>query len=188
MVHRSMANQRSDYQFLYEQIKRLDTKKTKHFGKTKNDVAQIAKLIIKLRGATSYFALHKIFYLIECKSHQVIGHSVTDAFFIRQKDGPYCTDLHISKLKKSIDNLIVQDDNNKLVLVIKQDQLFTDNNESTIAEELNHLIKNIVSDTRNLSDAELKTKVYMTAPMRRLLKMEKMQLLNMYNAPISFDI
>ena len=60
----------------------------------------IARELVSQAPGVSYFALHKLVYLFELDQVRRHGKQVTDAFFVRQKDGPYCTGLHPNKLKK----------------------------------------------------------------------------------------
>ena len=52
--------------------------------------------------------------------------------------------------------------------------------------ELQEIVDRVVATARGLSDAQLKTKVYLSAPMRAILRAERTSLINLYNAPISF--
>ena len=60
--------------------------------------------------------------------------------------------------------------------------------ESQLSPEITLLIRDVVQAAAMLSDAELKTRVYLTPPMRRMLRIEKTQLVNLYNSPIELLI
>jgi uracil-DNA glycosylase family 4 len=185
MIHRSMANQRSDYQFVGEIARRgiRARPRASSSGITRSSVAEVARRILSSR-AVSYFALHKLTYLVECEGWKTRGVGVTGAYFIRQKDGPYCTDLHIAKLKKALDGLVVKEIGGKLVLSLGQQKLLDANGHNQAEDEA--VIDHVVNSTVGLSDSELKAKVYMTTPMRDILRRERTQLLNLYNSPIRF--
>jgi uracil-DNA glycosylase family 4 len=186
LVHRSMANQRSDYQFVADQLRR-DSKKVRAVsGKTKQRVAVVANEIVRIRGELSYFALHKLFYLVECDAWKKLGHGLTDAYFIRQKDGPYCTDLHLSKLRKALPGLVVFGDTKRPQLRLSRSEAVPEE-WSQLAPVLATLVQHVVSQADGLNDAELKRRVYLTAPMRQILRAEKTTMVNLYNAPIAFD-
>lgn len=184
MVHRSMANQRSDYQFVAEEFRRLGSKKRVQSGRTEESVAKIAELIIRSRGTVSYFALHKLLFLVECEAAKTLGHQISKAFFLRQKDGPYCTDLHISKLQKAIPDLSVITENNKLYLSVKRPSSLFDSASGIALGDEAVVVDDVLKASRDLSDAELKTRVYLSTPMRRLLRIERSHLVNLYNSPI----
>lgn len=188
MVHRSMANQRADYQFVAEQVRRVGRPKKSSVGKTKLDAIAVASALVKRLQKISYFALHKIFYLLEYEATRRLGRTLTSAFFIRQKDGPYCTDLHIQKLKKGMPNLHIQNKAGKLLLVAPSGGLFSSYDEKeTLPPELLVLVQEVAAKYGALNDAELKSRVYLTSPMREILRTEKEQLLNLMNTPIEFN-
>ncbi len=47
-------------------------------------------------------------------------------------------------------------------------------------------IKDVIEKYGKLSNEEIKTKVYLTTPMRNFLKLEKHEHMNLYNVPITF--
>lgn len=187
MMHRSMANQRSDYQFVAEQARRLRRTRKAVTGQTPTDVADVVRWILLLRGETSYFALHKLLYLIECEATARFGHQLTKAFFLRQKDGPYCTDLHLAKLRRALPQIDVSENSARLAIRQPQFGIFDSPAATSPSVEVAALLSDVLRATSTLSDAELKTKVYLTAPMRRLVRTERTQLTNLYNSPIRFD-
>lgn len=190
LIHRSMANQRSDYQFVAEQFRKLLFSGARRYmaskSATKPAVAAVVAQILNQSGAISYFALHKLAYLVEYRSVKDRGTRLSDAHFLRQKDGPYCTDLQIQRLAKAIPQLRVEKHPNKLVVSLAQAGMFEGHDDDEFPEDAVRLIRDVVNDVRGASDAELKSKVYMTRPMRRMLKQERVLLRNMYNAPIDF--
>lgn len=187
MIHRSMANQRSDYQFVADEFRKLSKSRSRSGGITKSSVAQVAKALIEGCDTLSYFGLHKLMYLTEYRSVLVSGRRLTDAFFLRQKDGPYCTDLQLSKLQKAIPELEVISKGGKTFLQMSQKNLFCDDEQPDIGSEAREIIDRVIGETKTLSDAKLKTKVYLTKPMRKMLRQEQVLALNLYNAPIDLD-
>jgi hypothetical protein len=108
LLHRSFLNQLADYRFVAEQLKRSNrAKKARSWpaGKTSSDVAQIAFWLLLFSGPITYFRLHKLFYLLEYHHFRAHGRRLTSSYLIRQKDGPYFTDLHPAKLTRSIPGL-----------------------------------------------------------------------------------
>lgn len=189
MIHRSFANQRSDYQFVKEQLGRINNQTNRKVtGKTAKDVLVVVDYIFTLFGELSYFALHKIFYLIEYQSISVLNRRLTNAYIVRQKDGPYCTDLHLSKLQKGFPLMKISKRNGALYLgkgqaltLFDQQDLMT---ETILDNEEKELINQVIKKYGGLSHSELKTKVYLTLPMREMLKKESEMKINLYNAPI----
>ena len=191
MMHRSFLNQQSDYKFLCEEISRFGVKAKRVSGTPNDFIINIVRRILAVRKdtLTSYFAIHKLFYLIEYNHFKLYNRRLTNAYFIRQKDGPYCTDLHLTKLKKSIKELSVSNRNGKLYLSVAvskgNGKLYSSIIDNSENKEINNVVDNTVSKYLNVDDDKIKTVAYLTTPMRKLLKQEKKGFL-MYNAPIIF--
>jgi len=190
MLHRSFANQRSDYQFVADKFKALSKKKA-NSGKTATnlDIALIVEYILSKVNPINYFTLHKLFYLLEYKAFKQFGTRLTTAYIIRQKDGPYCTDLHLEKLKKSIPNFNYYFKGKSVILTKDVGDLFNETllDEYDIDNEVTRLIDEVVEDNAKKSMASLKKTVYFSRPMRNILKVEKEENVNLYNSPIIFD-
>ncbi len=189
MIHRSYANQRSDYQFVAEQLDRLGTPARRTYGSTKPDVALVANTIITEFPGLTYFALHKLFYLVELAHVREHGEQLTKAFFIRQKDGPYCVDLHPQKLRKSLPHVEFDFKHKTIVCGVSSNDLFGESTkQSQLPKEVQEEVLEILSKLRGLRDSELKAKVYLTAPMKRILRQERVGKANLYNTPIDLAL
>jgi uracil-DNA glycosylase family 4 len=189
MIHRSYANQRSDYRFVAENLRRLGVKLTRTTpGKVKADVMDVASAILGGREATSYFALHKLLYLVEWEATQKFGAPATSAFFLRQKDGPYCVDLHLAKLRRGIATLETFQRKGTLYLRLRTPDLFDQpahlGGHHTLRPEVIGLVDQTLSKYGQLGESELKTRVYLTKPMRQILRHEEATLSSLYNVPI----
>lgn len=186
MMHRSFANQRSDYQFVSEQLKRA----SKPFAikgssnKINYSTLPIVKNILTKIGVVDYFALHKLYYLVEYYYYKEFDKRLTNAYIVRQKDGPYCTDLHILKLKKGIPEILIKQKLGRLNLSY-QHSLF--DGEESLMSDAENIIEFVVNKYGSLSNEKIKTAVYLTTPMRTLLRQEKDEHLNLYNIPIPFE-
>jgi len=184
MMHRSFANQRSDYQFVAEQLKRATKKQpTVKNLKVNTDIIPIVKEILMSMSSIDYFKLHKLYYLVEYNYFKEHKERLTNAYIVRQKDGPYCTDLHILKLKKGLPELEIRNRNGNLFVGFSTDMFRTYKHMNGNKGEI---IKNVIAKYGNLSNEEIKTKVYLTTPMRNFLKLEKTEHMNLYNVPIIF--
>lgn len=185
MIHRSLANQRSDYQFVADQLKRLGIKARKVRGSTKESVAEVIKAILCTEREVSYFALHKLLYLIEWSYMQEIGKRLTGAYFIRQKDGPYCTDLHLTKLKNAIPDIQIRKNGNRIFVRLAEPDLFRGHKQHfQLDSEIGRFVVSKLKDLAEKTDAVLKTRAYLTKPMKDILRKEKDNSNNMYNTPI----
>jgi uracil-DNA glycosylase family 4 len=188
MLHRSYANQRSDYQFVSDTLKRLSKKTRKVYGITTPDVTSIVKFLFLFKVEFSHFALHKLLYLIEYHHVKKHGVRLTSAYFVRQKDGPYCTNLHPVKLKKAIPEISVNVKRGLLYIEQKnQLNLFQPADDIILLDEsVRNLIEGVIFKYANLSNTDLKRVVYLSEPIKKMLRLEKKHLLNLYNAPIEF--
>ena len=188
MIHRSMANQRSDYQFIADSLKKTGTSiKSKSFSKPQLNVALIIDYLFHKKSSYTYFAIHKLFYLIEYKSVVKFGHRLTNSYIIRQKDGPYCTELHLLKLKKALPYLGSKNLSASNIALYKIPlKLFEERliDQYEIDDEIKELIDKVLDEHGSKSNAGLKRTVYFTRPMRNILAMESEQKVNLYNMPI----
>lgn len=184
MMHRSFANQRSDYQFVAEQLKRTTKKQpTSKVLQVNSNIIPIVKEILMRMSSIDYFKLHKLYYLVEYNYFKEHRQRLTNAYIVRQKDGPYCTDLHIQKLKKGIPELEIRNKNGHLFVGFSQN-LF--NSYKHLNGTKGDIIQGVIEKYGNLTNEEIKTKVYLTTPMRNFLKLEKEDHVNLYNVPIVF--
>lgn len=187
MLSRSAANQRSDYQFIAEEWKRVGRPRRATSGSAPSDVLNLARYLIASRGVVSYFELHKLAYLTEYVHVRRHGRRLTSAYFIRQKDGPYCTSLELKRLRRSDDAIQVMKRGDKLYVRLRHGQpvgLFEEL--ETLPADAKAAADEALVRYGGKDDAELKTAVYLTAPMRFLLRREKADRTNLYNAPIDF--
>lgn len=190
MIHRSFANQRSDYQFVRDQWRKLRgySPLTSDVDKTRDGILRIARNLLRLRGEISYFELHKLAYLVEYVHVRKCGRRVTNAYFIRQKDGPYCTDLQIDRLRKADQAIQIENRQGSLLLSWhghSEHDLFGED-ENQLPKDLQATLSEVLERYRYDTDGELKTAVYLTAPMRSILRREQREKINLYNVPIDF--
>jgi uracil-DNA glycosylase family 4 len=186
MIHRSLANQRSDYQFVAETLQRLHTSRRLTSSPTKGDVLGLAKYIVRIKGRVSYFELHKLAYLAEYLHVRQTGARLTKGYFIRQKDGPYCTDLQLGRLQKAEPALQVTRAEGQLFLSLSSGHSTHLFEEADLDGAAKAAVLDAIQRYTYASEADLKTAVYMTAPMRNILRKEQTQKLSMFNAPIDF--
>jgi hypothetical protein len=185
MIHRSFANQAADYQFLAETVERAARgRRKKYFSPARTDATVLAEAILAKTGPISYFALHKLSYLSELRHEEKFGSRITGAYYVRQKDGPYCVDLHPARLKKS-GLEVVFSGGKKPIVSGHNESLFEDLRDDVfeLSDEALFIIQHVVEKYGRLSDAKLKTAVYLSGPMRAILKKERSGV-SQFNAPI----
>jgi uracil-DNA glycosylase family 4 len=191
LVHRSFLNQLADYRFVAETLAKLSKKKAPTPTPTSDAVSRLVRELLIVCGPVSYFALHKLFYLLEYEHVKHAKCRLTRSYIIRQKDGPYVVELNIKKLKKALPDLAVWNEGSKLMvgLTRNNDLFFSQRSEGVDANPVATLIfEQIKAKYAKKADVELKRLVYLTGPMREILRKEKYMRRDMFNAPIDFSI
>jgi uracil-DNA glycosylase family 4 len=185
MIHRSFANQLADYNFVAEKVRRLGSKGRPPTSPASADVAMIAKELLYRGGARSYFSLHKLCYLAEVSFAKSEGRRMTRAYYIRQKDGPYCVDLHLQRLKAAGVGLETSTRAGKTWVSLSSTGLFGEEERAPLPALEASIIDSVLRQYASVSDDRLKTISYLTTPMRQILRREKAGS-NQINAPILF--
>lgn len=190
MVHRSFANQLADYQFVSESLRRT-IKARKSSGNTRTGsvdqkLGQVAQRILAdCPEGISYFALHKLYFLAEVAHMEAVGERLCNAYVVRQKDGPYFVDLHIAKLHRLVSGLVVERGAGTMRLLLNPQRSIGDSaGRLGLSEPEEASISRTLARYSHLSDDELKRVVYMSKPMRALLRKEKSSRLNLFNSPV----
>lgn len=175
MVHRSFANQTADYYFVGETFRRLQKKRRQPGMAVRGAAADwaLVKYLLRRAGTVSAFRLHKLMYLSDLMALEQCGHRATSFFYLRQKDGPYCVELGSRWYQRFTPALKVRKSEGKILLEWSPDSLFEVANEGSIDPQLTSVIDEIVSSTSHISDGQLKTRAYLTPPMKRILTAEK---------------
>lgn len=182
MIHRSFHNQVSDYYHIKETLQRLSKPRKASVAPPRDEESwKVVENVLRSYGEMSLFRLHKVLYLIDIAAIARHGSPLTKFFYIRQKDGPYCVDLGGRWFNRFPGKIAVKKTPN-LVLRWETPSLFS-SDECEISTGAKSLIDEIANGTKHLDDARLKTKVYLTEPMKRYLTMEK-QGMSALNRPL----
>lgn len=189
MVHRSFANQLADYQFIAESVRRSGgssrRKSSSKLGRTSEKVGAAAKVLLEESGELSYFALHKLLFIAEVRHLEVVSERLTDGYYVRQKDGPYCVELHSSRLAAIIPGCFKRIVGKHLMLSLPTvDLLDAPSQLGTLSPAARRILSEVAAKYSRLSTGELKTAVYLTAPMRELLRKEKHLRINLFNSSV----
>jgi len=176
MIHRSFANQTADYYFVGETFRRL-TRPSNNFSRTvRGSKAEwdTVRYLIESLGVVTNFRLHKIMYLIDLAAYKAMGTRATNFLYLRQKDGPYCVELGSKWYQRFEGNLAIRKTGGALTFEWRSTGLFARSDENlAIDHQITALVDEVVDSTTPLSDAQLKTRAYLTEPMRLVLKAEK---------------
>lgn len=183
MMHRSRALQQSDYYFVAERLTRLGkpNRRTKISVRPSARGWPIVRYIVQKMHYISLFRLHKMIYLLDHGEVKRGREPMSGFFFIRQKDGPYCVELG-GGWHRSEEKIKLKMKGGRPWLEWQALTLFEDSH-SELPADIRLIIDNIIAEVSGLSDDQLKTKVYLTSQMRRLLRAERTGL-NCLNKPL----
>lgn len=172
LIHRNFALQTADYYFVGEAVRRMQKKQNarKHSQAPGREGWNILRHLISRFGTMSLFKLHKTMYLVEYRYRSQVGHPLTDFFFIRQKDGPYCVELS-TKWHREFDDVDLVFLKGQPTIFWKGGDLFS--NEIDIDPEIQLIVDDLLRPLSKLTDAQLKTSAYLTRPMKRALRAER---------------
>lgn len=190
MVHRSFANQLADYQFIAETVRRLGAgpkrKPSNKVGRTSATVGAAARVLLEERGEMSYFALHKLLFMAEVRHLEATSQHLTEGYYVRQKDGPYCVELHASRLSTLIPGCRTRTIGNHLMVSLGQQDLLGETNTplALLDARARSTLVEVARKYGPLTASKLKTATYLTAPMRELLRKEKSLRMNLFNSAV----
>lgn len=190
MVHRSFANQLADYQFISERLRRSGkVQSRKGVGRPReadNKLARVTAEVMRSHSrGMSYFALHKLIYLSEVAHMELAGERIVNAYVVRQKDGPYYVDLHLSKLKGLIPEVWIGNRSGSIWLEYSPQLEFAeDSNSNDLSSREIESISRTISRYGRMSDFDLKRVCYLSRPMRELLRQERSQKVNLFNVAV----
>lgn len=177
MVHRNFHNQLSDYYFVARLA--FGRKKKRPILSPESRIAPELSWLVSRTLSThhelSLFALHKIVYLFEYEFLRLNGRRFTSLFLIRQKEGPYCTDLAsaLTRPDRVGAEVIFRQGKPFVRAAGSQASLFEASQVRPTNPDAEELLARILARVRGLSDARLKMMTYRTPPMRELLKQER---------------
>lgn len=172
MIHRNFALQTADYYFVGEQTRRLQKSKPKLATKAKpwSSSWDIVLHVLARMHECSLFRLHKAMYLIDLEARKQTGTTATDFFYIRQKEGPYCVELGSRWFKAHEDQVKLSTRNGRPWLTWRGG-LFDSTPQLNSASAT--VVDAVLDIIKRLDDGELKTKAYLTPPMKQSLREER---------------
>jgi uracil-DNA glycosylase family 4 len=189
MIHRSFANQLSDYQYVSETVRRwgkTKRKATSALGVARpGKVGAVVRRIVERKSRVSYFALHKLLFLAEVRFFETTGRRLSQAYIIRQKDGPYCVDLHPAKLQGLVpDGLLLRLGSELFIELPTQLGMLDEPRIVSLSPEEERTIDEVVARYADMSHTDLKRASYLAKPMRSILRRERLYKENLFNAPL----
>ncbi|HHX69301.1 MAG TPA: DUF4065 domain-containing protein [Gallicola sp.] len=178
LLHRSIPKQRADFISL---AKFVDPKKgikpKKKINKiiqkndfVENNLSQTIYVILNSLREVTYFKLTKLLYLIDLAAIDKLGETITGSIYLRQQNGPWSPD--ISEAIKGMSGYEIQYYQKKLPMVYigKSPRI-----EISLENKYLQIIKEIIDTYGNMTNSAIKIAVYKSAPMRYVLKQEKLR-------------
>lgn len=173
MIHRNFATQTADYYFVGERSRRLEKSKRRYSNRRPSrDGWDVVRFLMAEVGQIDLFSLHKMVYILDYRYTKKFGDRLTDFYFIRQKDGPYCVELGTRWYKDFDDKLRVKNSSKTLSFCWEDGGLFS--TKPSLPEHMADFIGNVVRELAQKDRARLKTIAYLSNPMKAALKAERM--------------
>jgi len=178
LIHRSFPKQTADYILLakmVEHLKGIRQKPYKIHSFTKQPIVRNKVLryliseITSTIGKLSYFKLIKLLYLIDLEALKQLGSSITGEIYLRQQEGPWLPRIRESLTQMDRFEIDLIFHNGKPYLLQGQKPRMVPEITDTQAK----ILKIVLSKYKNYSDSKLKTAVYLTKPMRFILREER---------------
>jgi uncharacterized phage-associated protein len=127
-------------------------------------------IILRRFQTVSMFKLTKLLYLSDLLALNEMGRTISGEIYLRQQEGPW-----LPSLKKIIDSI-----KNEEVLITRKRALpyillRSDNGKDiTLNEKEASIVLDAIERYGKMNDAEIKTATYLSAPMRYILRQEKL--------------
>lgn len=178
MIHRSFIQQRADFIALSHIVSPRDGlkrgKKTSYaISKLPREaipkLIDIVSTILDELGNLSFFKMTKLLYLTDFCYYEKNGHTISGGIYLRMQEGPWIP--YLKDISKAYDGKLFYTRfiNKKPFLFLCKSNYLPQNLDP---EEIS-FIKEICQKYRDYSDAQIKTAVYLTKPMRYILRQEK---------------
>lgn len=179
MVHRSFSKQTADYialSHLIHPVKGFRKKRSAGLSKSTIDnslqlstLQIIVNMIVQSLNEASYFKLNKLLYLIDYQAIIRWGESATGQLYLRQQEGPW--------LPRFRDELAAMDGYEINLKFMRGTPVVQSGTKVRLHKKLSDnirlLVNEILSKYGHLSDFDLKKTVYLSSPMKYILKAEK---------------
>lgn len=179
MIHRSFIQQRADFIALShivhpcEGLKRIKAKHSQQGSKapkqTTPKLIDMIGTILNELSEISFFKMTKLLYLADYHYYEKSGHTISGGIYLRMQEGPWIP--YLKEISKAYDGELFHTHFlNKKPYWISCGTAYSP--QDLTSEEIN-FIQMLCEKYRNHSDAQIKTAVYLTKPMRYILRQEK---------------
>ena len=190
MVHRSRAKQRSDFMLLSKVVHpvkgliertKVRTKAPSLFPAGASTMQQVARVILELGDRMTYFKMTKLMYMIDLVCLEKFGHTVASPIYLRQVEGPWPPDL--DKALEAMQGHEVRRFFTRRIPMVAPGP--SPRFEVLLDDEILEIVSDVFHTYGSMSNAEIKTAVYRTGPMRFILQ-EENKGKKMVNKPVLY--
>ncbi len=174
-IHRSLIQQRTDFIALSHEVSPITGLKkdlNRKYQHTKFDVSKQAKLtamseyIVYYLKSLSFFKLTKLLYLIDYNHLVEYNTTISSSIYLRMQEGPWIP--YLKNIIQESNNIKTIKENGKAILIYCSN----DTNFNLSHEEIS-FINTLLNEMRLFTDSQMKTRVYLTKPMKYILRKEK---------------
>ncbi len=179
LVHRNFPKQTADFLRLAKVVKPdtgLVRSRKPRTGVTQSILPGMASpfqhlvcMIVQRLGRITYFQLTKLLYLIDLTSIQRIGRSLTGEIYLRQQEGPWPPALQ--KLVPPLNGWEIKTSVRGRIPLVEPGE--AGRFQAEIDSEFASIVDEVLEQYGTLTNAQIKTVAYKTAPMRYLLSQER---------------
>lgn len=190
-VHRSLMKQRADFILLSKKVhpakglierNRGERNVPALFRDEPSTMQQVARVMLQLAGSMTYFKMTKLMYLVDLSCLEKLGHSAASRIYTRQHDGPWPPAL--KKALEEMDGHEVRRFFRGRVPMVCPGP--SERFEVQLDERILEVISQVLSTYGRMSNAEIKSVVYRTHPMRAVLR-EEAKGRKMLNKAVLYD-
>lgn len=179
LIHRNMLKQTADFMELSRLVdpsKGIKPKRSQRravAGRMPSEapsiMQEITEIVVRSLREVSMFKLTKLLYLIDLRSWESTGAVATGGTYLRMQEGPWLPDLD-----KSLEQL----NGFELARYFRGKKPYVAAGPSPrfgvrVDERILEVVADVLERHGGKSDAEIKTAVYLTAPMRGVIKAER---------------
>ncbi|HUW34447.1 MAG TPA: uracil-DNA glycosylase family protein [Planctomycetota bacterium] len=190
IIHRSLLKQRADFMLLAKAVHPakglLERKKIRNiapslFPDGASPMQQVVRVLLELGGRMTYFKMTKLMYLIDLLTLEKFGHTVASDIYLRQVEGPWPPDL--SKALEEMNGYEVRRFFARKMAMVAPGP--SPRCEIQLGDDVLEVIFDVFRGYGSSSNAEIKTAVYRTDPMRFILQ-EESKGRKMTNKPVIY--
>jgi uracil-DNA glycosylase family 4 len=180
LVHRSFQKQLEDFQTIAAFINKTSRKEIENvvihkqpeftfLEESYTKFEEVVFTILEHLTQLTLFKLNKLLYMLDYQSIKVYGYSITKEVYLRELNGPWLPNL-TKTLEKYEKSKIETFFKSRIPIVRLKDIPKID---IKLSKEEIDLLESIISKYADMNEKVLKSNVYLTDPMRYILKEEK---------------